>query len=289
MGRKSKTLEKESKDEDKFMTDPRKTDIFINTLMGKEVTLVGHNLKSQTVNIQHFVITHPDPKFKDRRVIVLDTPGFDDTFVDDREILRRIAVWLGRSYEEEMKLGGLIYLHEITQPRMLGSARKNLDMFNKLCGPSAAKNVYLVTNKWGDVPTEVGQNREKQLQSQHWREMLDNGAKILRFDLNQESAVDIIGQILRNGNNAVAQIQSEIIDEKSILAETGAGRTLHYTLEEHLKMQKQLAAQLRKEEHSPQLQKQIEENQKNIDIIVAQMKELKIPFSRKLMRLLGLV
>jgi len=33
----------------------------------------------------------------DRRLVLVDTPGFDDTNVSDSEILRRIAVWLAYS------------------------------------------------------------------------------------------------------------------------------------------------------------------------------------------------
>lgn len=38
-----------------------------------------------------------DVQGKARRLIVVDTPGFDDTFVDDSEILRRISLWLAHS------------------------------------------------------------------------------------------------------------------------------------------------------------------------------------------------
>jgi hypothetical protein len=40
--------------------------------------------------------TNPNSDNKGRLVLV-DTPGFDDTYVDDGEILRRISVWLGLS------------------------------------------------------------------------------------------------------------------------------------------------------------------------------------------------
>jgi hypothetical protein len=60
-------------------------------LVGREVAGVGHELYSCTEKIEPFIITHPnDP----RRIVLVDTPGFDDTFVDDTEILRRIAIWL---------------------------------------------------------------------------------------------------------------------------------------------------------------------------------------------------
>ena len=31
------------------------------------------------------------------RVVIVDTPGFDNTYEEDVEILRRIAVWLAAS------------------------------------------------------------------------------------------------------------------------------------------------------------------------------------------------
>ena len=36
-------------------------------------------------------------KLEGHRVIIVDTPSFDDTYEDYLEILRRIAVWLASS------------------------------------------------------------------------------------------------------------------------------------------------------------------------------------------------
>lgn len=60
---------------------------------------VGHKMTSYTSKLQYAVIDSiPNkPQFEDRRVVIVDTPGFDDTFEDDVEILRRIAVWLAAS------------------------------------------------------------------------------------------------------------------------------------------------------------------------------------------------
>jgi hypothetical protein len=56
---------------------------------------VGNALHSCTKNIQHVIVPHPgDPT---RRIVFVDTPGFDDTYIDDAEILKLIAVWLARS------------------------------------------------------------------------------------------------------------------------------------------------------------------------------------------------
>jgi hypothetical protein len=57
---------------------------------------VGHDLRSCTSNLQHAFI-RDRPHLNGRRIVIVDTPGFDDTYTDDREILRRIAVWLASS------------------------------------------------------------------------------------------------------------------------------------------------------------------------------------------------
>lgn len=56
---------------------------------------VGHELRSCTSVIEHVIITHP--RDISRRIILVDTPGFDDTYVEDVEILRQISLWLARS------------------------------------------------------------------------------------------------------------------------------------------------------------------------------------------------
>ncbi|KAF8064965.1 P-loop containing nucleoside triphosphate hydrolase protein [Lyophyllum atratum] len=291
----------EIKSDDVFLSDARETDViipvmgptgagkstFINILMGQDVASVGHDLQSHTVHIQHFTFFHPD--FPKRRIVVIDTPGFDDTTIDDREILRRIAVWLARSYDANMKLAGVIYLHEITQPRMLGTARRNLDMFNKLCGAEATKQVILTTTKWSDVTKDVGERREKQLKDNYWKHMLDLGSSMTRFDATQRSARRVINTILAKDVLDAVQIQQELGDIDRILAETEAGRTLRYTLKELLEIQKRVGAQLREDENSPELQKKITENEAEIRSSLNQIKALNIPPTRKVMRFLGLL
>ena len=60
------------------------------------MTPVGHDLQSSTAEVHHYIAEN-HPFDKNRRLILVDTPGFDDTSTDDAEILRRIAFWLGRS------------------------------------------------------------------------------------------------------------------------------------------------------------------------------------------------
>ena len=67
--------------------------------------LVGHNLVLCTSTVSPVEVEFPpgkthlqaDAQNKRRRLITVDTPGFDNASVDDSEILRRIAVWLALS------------------------------------------------------------------------------------------------------------------------------------------------------------------------------------------------
>ena len=60
---------------------------------------VGHKLTSCTPNLEPVVVDPGQmfPSLKNYRVIIVDTPGFDDTFVGDVEVLKRIATWLTTS------------------------------------------------------------------------------------------------------------------------------------------------------------------------------------------------
>ena len=58
---------------------------------------VGHELSSSTSKLQHKIVDNFNPPPREgRRVIIVDTPGFD-THRDCTKILRRIADWLASS------------------------------------------------------------------------------------------------------------------------------------------------------------------------------------------------
>lgn len=69
---------------------------FINYLFGENVAGVGKSLSSCTVDLQ--VLYYPQNSGQEGRIVIVDTPGFDDTYKGDEEILRKIADWLEKSY-----------------------------------------------------------------------------------------------------------------------------------------------------------------------------------------------
>jgi hypothetical protein len=189
-----------------------------------------------------------------------------------------------------MKLAGIIYLHEISQTRMLGTSRKNLTMFRKLCGDDALENVILVTTKWGDNEPSVEVRREQQLSDTFWKDMITKGSKMARFMNTHESAWAIVDQI-RTKIPVTALIQQELVELQKILPETEAGRTLRYTLQQLLQAQTDMVQQLQMQqengtEGNDALQERSEEISKRLRSTVDQIHKLKIPMGRRIMAFL---
>ena len=102
-----------------------------------------------------------------------------------------------RSYSADTKLGGLIYLHDISLPRMKGTALRNLEVFKKLCGDRALRSVVLGTTKWTELESRsVGEDRLKKLRDNYWLEMIERGSFVHDFDDTQQSAWKVVDSVL---------------------------------------------------------------------------------------------
>jgi hypothetical protein len=175
---------------------------------------------------------------------------------------------------------------------MLGTTRKNFDMFRKLCGDGAAASVILGTTKWAEVHQGVAERREKQLIETYWRDMTGQGSRVRRFLDTSESAWTIVYCIL----DALAKIealkiQEELVNLQAIIPETDAGKTLRYTLQQLLEMQKQMAEELAAQAaggDDAQVQAKLEEHQNQMRATLKQISDLKISISRRVLGFFGL-
>jgi len=216
---------------------------FINLASGSQFP-VGHGLESCTE-----VVSAAAPfMFEDRRVVLIDTPGFDDTTKSDSEVLRLIATFLSTTYNEGKKLSGVIYLHRISDFRMGGVSKRNFKMFRDLCGETTLKNVVIVTNMWNKVSLEEGEARETQLATtnQFFKPALDKQAQLLRHDNTLESTRIILRYLISN-NPLALRIQEELVDERKDLSQTDAGAALNRELLESEAKYQQELCQMKKE------------------------------------------
>lgn len=216
---------------------------FINRVTGGDVK-VGHDLTSckrihlyddcpplvmllGTSEIEIF-----DFQYQDNTVHIIDTPGFDDTYRTDSDVLKDIVFWLNAAYRSRVKLSGIIYLHPIDRTRMTGSAYKNIRMFGKLCGDTNLQTVVLATTMWKHVDEADGNRRQQQLKetSNFWGGMVDKGSCVFRHDDSRASAMKIISYILDQRKMTILQVQRQMVDEGKTLNETSAGQELEKEL-----------------------------------------------------------
>ena len=171
------------------------------------------------------------------KVLLIDTPGFDDTNRPDGEILSEIAKILSAQYELGMQLKGVIYIHRITDIRYSRAAVKTFDIFKGICGQDALKNVLLVTSRWDAIQESVGAERERQLREKFWAYMVTNGSNMSRFQGDRDSAIALVSQ-LTSKDKVVLRLQRELVDEGKPLDNTVAGAYVSDSLDK-LKQQYQ--------------------------------------------------
>ncbi|KAF8191299.1 P-loop containing nucleoside triphosphate hydrolase protein [Pholiota molesta] len=292
---------------------------FINSLLksvgGTQPCVeVGHGLQSCTSHLKPIVIpfahgengenlngfTNPNGH-NEGRLVLVDTPGFDDTYEDDAEILRRISVWLGISYVAGMKLGGVIYLHDITQTRMLGTTRRNLTMFRKLVGEDALKCVFLGTTKWRLVEPAAGAKRQEQLEAVFWKDLIDAGAQVFSVQDQDTPESSVHDQGIPQVNSTLDQdarapedgrihtevvstellltIQRELVMKRMTIPQTEAGQTLKYSLDQLIQLEKRKVKNLSDEE--------FEQGREELDRLLKAAKELKVPLRTRIKRFFG--
>ncbi|KAI0404434.1 P-loop containing nucleoside triphosphate hydrolase protein [Xylaria palmicola] len=193
---------------------------------------IGHELHSCTQDVRTHSFRHPN--LPSGWIHLVDTPGFDDTHKSDTEVLRTLAAWLTETYSNGVKLSGILYLHRINQPRMQGSALKNLSLFRSLCGDDALRKVVLVTTMWDITEGDIAESREKQLKgtSKYWGGMVAKGSQVIRHNNTQKSAFALFETFMKGDPKIVLKIQSEMVDSQRPLERTNAGNDIKEMLAE---------------------------------------------------------
>lgn len=203
------------------------------------------------------------------KVYLVDTPGFDDTYKSDTEILRQIAYWLTAAYESRVKLSGIIYLHRIQDPRVTGTARKNLLMFQKLCGERGLGSVVLATTMWNAIPKATAEQHEAELKDGFWKTMIENGSKTFRHDEGSDSALKIIQYLIQKQRPVTLDIQRDMVDRGLQLNETAAGKVVVSQADKQNEANKRKLAELRKELEDA-IRSKDKENQEEIEQLKAE-------------------
>ncbi|KAF9032999.1 hypothetical protein BJ165DRAFT_765930 [Panaeolus papilionaceus] len=222
-----------------------------------------HDLSSGTQSVETETITLPGVG----RIVLVDTPGFDDSNRSDAVVLTIIAEWLTTTYRNGRLLNGLIYLHRISDIRFDAGTSSTLNLTRKIYGGTGFQRLALVTTMWSDIHKDAiaaAGLKEDELMKNAWATFLQrkDRALVARYDcttrdsgqttaqlvvsglLQQAMAHDEIktqmeeevGVLHRTGPHGkiVLQLQKEIVDKNIALPRTTAGRAA-FTLTETAK------------------------------------------------------
>ncbi|KIP03502.1 hypothetical protein PHLGIDRAFT_31787 [Phlebiopsis gigantea 11061_1 CR5-6] len=202
-----------------------------------------------------------------KEVVLVDSPGFDDTAKSDSDVLNIVTEFLASEYAEGRLFHGVLYLYRISDMRVSGTAARNMRFYRELCGADALGNSIIVTNMWGGVDAAKGEMREAELRTNphFFKPALDAGARLARHDNTRASAHAIVRQLL--GDGAVPRplrVQRELVDERKRVCETAAGEALLQDLalleRKHLKEMESL-----EEEMAEAMREQDEEAQRELE------------------------
>ncbi|KAF2160170.1 hypothetical protein M409DRAFT_29465 [Zasmidium cellare ATCC 36951] len=155
--------------------------------------------------------------------LLVDTPGFNDTWKDlrrsDAKILGEIAQTLTLQSQLGVHLRGILYLYDIMAKRMTGETLRQFELIKRICGEQNYGNVLLVTTHWPErIEDQKKQHcavREGDLRRDFWKEMIAGGSVMCRFDDQHKTAKAIIRR-LASKPNITLELQQEMAKNKSL-------------------------------------------------------------------------
>ncbi|PPQ73644.1 hypothetical protein CVT24_007630 [Panaeolus cyanescens] len=183
---------------------------FIEALAGdSSLNISKDQLESCTQGIQSYQAV--DVQFTvesdlelDVDIYILDTPGFSDTQKSELEIVDMINHWMKSRKCQYIDL--IFYFSPITDIRLSGSKRRTVEML-KLLGKISGEEpsaMYVVTTMWDRIWTErareAAEVRYTQLRDEVWKDLSKHKASLIKFLNTHESALDVISNILRLGD-----------------------------------------------------------------------------------------
>lgn len=131
---------------------------------------------------------------------------------------------------------------------MAGTALKSSHVFQKLWGNAGSPQVVLTTTMWDEVDEQIGEERLAELQSTHWREMITQGSRTIRYRNTSESAMQVLQEaIVMSTEQRYDILQREVQNLKQKLPEIRTGHELHTRLDGVISKQFQLLRKVRAE------------------------------------------
>lgn len=187
-----------------------------------------------------------------QEIWLIDTPGFNDTNKANVQVLGDIASFLCTfCSNHNLIIGGVLYIHRITDIRMSNSSLKSLRIFEALCGDACFEDVTVVTTMWDMLHTQeavqAAENREVTLQSRQdfFARLIQGGARYARHTDTRTSSIDIVENLVKRNRKVSLAMQKELQQNSTVtLVDTTVGKLIEGDLRDMRKKYETKIAQL---------------------------------------------
>ncbi|KAI6027819.1 hypothetical protein BKA83DRAFT_4234130 [Pisolithus microcarpus] len=214
--------------------------------------------------------------------VLLDTPGFDNISISEKEILDMVSNSLEEVYNGRIFLSAILLLHPITDNRLRWTPLKHLRLFQKLCGKEAMAQTGLVTTMWDEVNEKVGKERLADLKSNHWRAMIALGSKTYRYWNTGDTARKLLQEVISESEERYCSMLRQEISELKTSRRTVSAQMMCSRLERLSERRLEIMGELRSEEGGAvdekteeALRREYAEVGINLDVTLQQVRALK--------------
>ncbi|KAK5653197.1 hypothetical protein OQA88_9095 [Cercophora sp. LCS_1] len=186
---------------------------------GGRTPKVGAELASETQGIEAFQCISNGHRF-----LVVDTPGFDDSYWSETSVFEELVSWLAATFSSNVRLTGVILMTSILSVRLGGSLRRPLRYVKKLCGPDLNGVVY-VSTFWDRLESEaLGVSQEDKMRRTEEFDWVMGGCRPSFRSAGSEAAANaVVSYLLDRSKPMTLQIQHELVEQDQPLHQTVAG------------------------------------------------------------------
>ncbi|KAI6039625.1 hypothetical protein EDC04DRAFT_2894970 [Pisolithus marmoratus] len=140
-------------------------------------------------------------------ITLVDVPARFDGATPNVMMLSMVSTWLDKMNKSKALISAILVFYSIADNRVRW---KLWDLFHRCrewCGDElvSGTRIALVTTMWDEVGEEVGNERLAELQGNHWKQMLESGSTVLRYQNTPESAMELLRAVVCQKSD---QIQS---------------------------------------------------------------------------------
>ncbi len=125
--------------------------------------------------------------------------------------LKSIAAEVSRINTQGLAIGGVVYFHKITNLRLTGSDRTNIEVFEHICGQPFLHRSVFATTMW-DTISSVDRGKFDVLHTslgQKYMQLVRLGTKFLKFEADKRDSATAVLQSLGTAGFRPATLQLE--------------------------------------------------------------------------------